>query len=183
MLYQHRTYAGKKLYESLIDIGNEGADNVAQKFLQECQLMSSLRHPNVMLFIGICFLPDSILPLLIMEKLEQNLDSLLENTPSLPLSLKCCILEDVACGLLYLHKMEPPVIHRDLTARNVLLTASFVAKISDLGNSRIIGAGGQRLTVIPGTPVYMPPEAEGKYGPPLDVFSFGHLSLFTITQV
>ena len=183
MLYQHRTYAGKKLYESLIDIGNEGVDKVTQKFLQECQLMSSLRHPNVTLFIGICFLPNSILPLLVMEKLEQSLDSLLENTPSLPLSLKCSVLEDTACGLLYLHKMEPPVIHRDLTARNVLLTTSFVAKISDLGSSRIIGTQRQMLTRIPGTPVYMPPEAEGEYGPPLDVFSFGHLSLYTITQV
>ena len=48
---------------------------------------------------------------------------------NLPLSLKCSVLEDVASGLLYLHERQPPVIHRDLTSKNVLLTSSLVAKI------------------------------------------------------
>ena len=41
------------------------------------------------------------------------------------------------------------------------------------------------MTSLPGTLEYMPPEAVGgsvTYDPSLDVFSFGHLSLFTITQ-
>ena len=65
-----------------------------------------------------------------------------------------------------------------------------VAKISDLGNSRIVdlqpGQLAKTLSRIPGTLVYMPPEAFdnlSKYGPRLDIFSFGHLALFTITQV
>ena len=33
------------------------------------------------------------------------------------------VLEDVASGLVYLHKRAPPVMHRDLTAKNVLLTS------------------------------------------------------------
>ena len=42
------------------------------------------------------------------------------------------------------------------------------------------------LSALPGTLVYMPPEARDdrhRYGPSLDIFSFGHLALFTITQV
>ena len=65
-----------------------------------------------------------------------------------------------------------------------------MAKISDLGNARIVnlqpGQLARTLTRIPGTFVYMPPEAfnEGsQYGPRLDIFSFGHLALFTLTQV
>ena len=163
---------------------------MVQKYLEECQLMSSLRHPNVTQFLGICFLPGTQLPLLVMELLETSLDDLLEHMPHLPISLKCSVLEDVASGLLYLHKRNPPVIHRDLTAKNVLLTSHLAAKIADMGNSRIIdmepGRLAQTLSKLPGTLVYMPPEAlddRHSYGPPLDVFSFGHLALFTVLQV
>ena len=163
---------------------------MVRKYLQECQLMSSLRHPNITLFLGLCFLPGTRLPLLVMELLETSLDDLLEHMPNLPLSLKRSVLEDVASGLLYLHERPSPVIHRDLTARNVLLTSSLVAKITDMGNSCIIdtrpGQMARTLSALPGTLVYMPPEAlddRHRYGPSMDIFSFGHLALFTITQV
>ena len=163
---------------------------MVHKYLQECQLMSSLRHPNITQFLGLCFLPGTQLPLLVMERLETSLDDLLEHIPNLPLSLKRSVLEDVARGLLYLHNRPSPVIHRDLTSSNVLLTFSPVAKISDMGNSRIVNLrGGQMartLSKLPGTLVYMPPEAlddTHRYGPSLDVFSYGHLALFTLTQV
>ena len=184
--YRQLVCAGKKLHESLVEAGNDGVDGVVRKYLKECQLMSSLRHPNITQFLGLCFLPGTQLPLLVMERLETNLDDLLEHIPNLPLSLKRSVLEDVASGLLYLHKMQPPVIHRDLTAKNVLLTSSLVAKISDMGNSRIVDMKGGQLSKLPGTLVYMPPEALNdryRYGPSLDVFSFGHLALFTLTQV
>ena len=160
------------------------------KYQQECQLMSSLRHPNITQFLGICFLPGTQLPLLVMELLETSLDDLLEHMPNLPLSLKRSVLENVASGLLYLHNRNPPVIHRDLTSKNVLLTSSLVAKITDMGNSRIAdmrsGQMVRTLSALPGTLVYMPPEAldnRHRYGASLDIFSFGHLALFTITQV
>jgi serine/threonine protein kinase len=171
-----------------VDVHNEGVKRVVERYKQECRLMSNLRHPNITQFLGISFVEGTKLPLLVMELLETNLDSLLEHMPNLPLSLKHSILEDVASGLLYLHDRPSPVIHRDLTARNVLLSSSLVAKITDMGNSRIIDMKGKMassLTNCPGTAVYMPPEAlePGHYGPSMDVFSFGHLALFTLTQV
>ena len=162
---------------------------MVRKYLRECHLMSSLHHPNITQFLGLCFLPGTRLPLLVMERLETSLDDLLEHMPNLPLSLKRSILEDVAHGLLYLHERHPPVIHRDLTSKNVLLTSSLVAKITDMGNSRIVNIHDQMartLTKYPGTLVYMPPEAQvdtHHYGVSMDVFSFGHLALYTLTQV
>ena len=159
---------------------------MVHKYLQECQLMSSLRHPNITLFLGLCFLPGTQLPLLVMERLETSLDDLLEHIPNLPLSLKRSVLEDVASGLLYLHNRPSPVMHRDLTSKNVLLTSSLVAKITDMGNSRIVDMKGGQLSKLPGTLVYMPPEALDDahcYGPSLDIFSFGHLALYTLAQV
>ena len=188
MTYKNICCAGKRLHQTLIDVENEGADVMVRKYLQECQLMSSLHHPNITQFLGICYLPGTQLPLLVIERLATSLDDLLEHMPNLPLALKRSILEDVASGLLYLHERPSPVIHRDLTARNVLLTSSLVAKITDMGNSHIIGRSGpcqmaRTLSPLPGTLVYMPPEALDDYGLSLDVFSFGHLALFTIIQV
>ena len=152
--------------------------------------MTELRHPNIVQFLGLCFLEGSALPVLVMERLDSSLDDLLETSPGLPLALKQSLLTDVARGLLYLHTCDPPVVHRDLSARNVLLTSSLVAKISDLGNARIVnlqpGQLARTLTRVPGTHVYMPPESfdqRSQYGPRLDIFSFGHLALFTLTQV
>ena len=182
--------AGMKIHEALLAAGNVGVQEIASKYVQECQLMSDLRHPNITLFLGVCFLPNCQLPVLLMERLNGSLDDLLETVPNIPLALKRSMLEDVARGLLYLHKHTPQIVHRDLTARNVLLTASLVAKITDFGNSRIVnlqpGQLARTLSRLPGTLVYMPPEAlsaSSRYGPSLDIFSFGHLALFTLTQV
>jgi len=154
------------------------------------QVMAEMRHPHVVQFLGLCFLEGSTLPVLVMERLDSSLDDLLESTPSLPLPLKQSLLVDIVRGLLYLHTRNPPVVHRDLSARNVLLTSSLVAKVSDLGNARIVnlqpGQLARTLTRLPGTMAYMPPEAfdqHSQYGPRLDIFSFGHLTLFTLTQV
>ena len=138
MTYKHICCAAKRLHETLIDVENEGADVMVRKYLQECQLMSSLHHPNITQFLGLCFLPGTQLPLLVMELLATSLHDHLEDEPNLPLSRKWSVLADIASGLLYLHERPSPVIHRDLTAKNVLLTSSLVAKITDMGNSRII---------------------------------------------
>ena len=182
--------AGKRIHEALVEFGNIGVQNLARKYVEECQLMSDLRHPHIVQFLGLCFLRDCSLPVLVMEKLLMSLDDLLENTPNIPLSLKLSMLYDVARGLVYLHNRNPPVIHRDLSAKNVLLNSSMVAKISDLGNARIVdfqpGQLARTLSRLPGTQAYMPPEAfdgTSRYGPSLDVFSFGHMTLFTLTQV
>ena len=153
--------------------------------------MTGLRHPNIVQFLGLFFESNSQIPLLVMEKLEMNLDNLLESVPDLFLLTKLSILGNIASGLVYLHSRLPcPIIHRDLTATNVLLTDSLVAKISDLGNCRIHNMRPGQLVMMmskmPGTAVYMPPEAlldDTQYGTKLDVFSFGHLALYVMIQV
>ena len=110
---------------------------------------------------------------------------------NLPLRQKIRILHDISKGLNYLHNLEPAIVHRDLNARNVFLTHNVCAKISDFGNARIIDLDPEAKvcshTAFPGTIEYMPPEAQTyhtqvTYGPSLDVFSFGHLSLLVFTQ-
>lgn len=152
--------------------------------------MSDLRHPNIVQFLGVSFQgTEGDPPVVLMEYLPMSLDGVIVAYPNLPLALKQSILRDVACGMSYLHGLKSPVIHRDLTATNVLLNSAMVAKISDFGNSRMVTISPDQLrktmTYVPGTPVYLPPEAFNQnptYDSKLDVFSFGQLSLYTIVQ-
>ena len=182
--------AGKRIHDALVELRGGGPSDISQKFVNECRLMSSLRHPNVVQFIGVCFVDGSRLPMLVMEYLSNDLDSLLEGNPGIPLSLKYSILNDVALGLAYLHGHNPPIIHRDLTARNVLLNSDVKAKIGDFGVARILdlypGQLRKVMTQAPGNFTYMPPEAlstNPTYNEKIDIFSFGHLALYTVTQV
>ena len=122
-----------------------------------------------------------------MEKLDTSLDDLLDKEANIPLPVILSVLLDVACGLIYLHEFTPPIVHRDLTARNVLLKIgpTIHAKIADLGNAMVVDPSKLRmLSKAPGTTSYMPPEAlqeVPKYDTQLDMFSFGHLALFALT--
>ena len=164
---------------------------VANRVCGELIMMTQLHHPNVVQCKGVSLLTDQTLPVLLMERLMSSLHAYLldPRNSNLPLERKVSILRDVASGLAYLHSHTPAIIHRDLTAKNVLLDSELTAKIADFGNSRIMdldpAASPETFTSLPGTLEYMPPEAHGgsaKYDPSLDVFSFGHLALFTITQ-
>ena len=136
--------------------------------------------------MGVYFSYSSRLPMLIMEYLPLSLTQCLETHQDLPLSIKYSILLDVANGLNYLHCKRPPVVHRDLSANNILLTSSLIAKISDLGVSRMANTFlQQHLTTAPGNAVVMPPEAfqdNPYYDQKLDVFSYGCLVLHVFTQ-
>ncbi len=118
-------------------------------------------------------------PILVMEFLPTNLTSCIEQVNLLPKDISYSMLHDVALGLCYLHSQTPPIIHRDLSSNNVLLTPNMTAKISDLGVARILNLTPlqvSRMTQTPGTPTYMPPEvmiANPKYDTSVDEFSYG----------
>ena len=183
--------AAKKLHPILLETSSEERAKVSSQFAEECLQHSRLRHPNIVQMMGVYF-PSSQaeLPVMVMELMEMSLSSCLENKPHLSLTTKNGILIDVARALLHLHNQSPSIIHRDLTANNVLLTSHLVAKISDLGVAKIVTQDRHsrltmtcQLTRQPGTAAYMPPEASSpSYDTKLDVFSFGVLILHVITN-
>ena len=182
--------AGKKLHAMLLDAQNQGTDRMIRRFISECHLMSRLRHPHIVQFMGLCMFNESAHPVLVMEKLDVNLENVLDTHNNLPLPLIIRIFKDIIKGLIYLHRQKPvPIIHRDLTARNILIIkASMSAKIADLGNALMIDPVklSTTLSQTPGTLPYMPPEAlqfKPIYDSMLDMFSFGHLALYAVVQV
>ena len=187
--------AAKKIHDFFQDprqMPREGIEKAGDEFVRECQLMSTLRHPHIVQFLGVCFLPGSRMPALVMEKLATSLHDILDPEPPpptkafIPVSLKRSILHDVARGISFLHSHSPPIIHRDLSARNVLLNEGMVAKIADLGVARIFpGLRASTMTKAPGASIYMPPEAledESRYNVTIDIFSLGVLTIFTLSQ-
>ena len=181
--------AGKKFRH---DLFTRDEEIFCQMFIKEYICVRQLQHKHIVQYHGICSLPDSKLPVLVMERLETNLHDYLLNpdNANLHLAVKVSILRGIAKGLVYLHNQTPAIIHRDLTANNILLDSKLVPKISDFGNSQIFATDPssslQTMTEVPGTLLYMPPEAcddDARYNTKLDIFSYGHLSLFVATQV
>jgi len=187
--YEGKLCASKEVHSLLLEQASP-AERVRLKdnFLQECYLWSKTRHPNVVSFLGIYYSSDdeSGLPVMVMEKMQESVTSLVENHDNIPLLVKLSILHDVSLGLRYLHGHDPVIIHRDLTPNNILVTPYLEAKITDLGVAKVMMEGNcKTMTETPGTPVFMPPEALGDrpvYGPSLDVFSFGGVILHFISQ-
>jgi len=158
---------------------------VKDDLLQKCHLWSTLRHPNVVQFLGIYYpsSEESRLPVMVMEKVQESVTSLVDKHDNIPLLVKLSILHDVCLGLRYLHGHNPPIVHQDLSPNNILVTPHLKAKITDPWLDKTLSAGLSKA--IPGTAVFMPPEAlDSKlvYGPPLDVFSFGGVILYITSQ-
>ena len=173
--------AGKKIHELLLRQGD--ASYTVRRFEEECHLLSQVRHPNIVQFLGVYFQQGVQVPILVMEFLPTNLTTCIEQYGILPKEISYSILHDVALGLCYLHSQTLAIIHRDLSSNNVLLTPNMTAKISDLGVARILNLTPlqvSRMTQTPGTPAYMPPEvmvANPKYDTCVDEFSFGILMI------
>ena len=195
-VYEVRVYGvpciAKRLHDILVGRGGEEAVSkeeragVIQKFHEEVNLLSRLRHPNVVQFLGVHYGHDEADISLIMEYMHMDLEQCITAYPNIPLPYKTSILRDVSYGLAHLHSKS--IIHRDLNAGNVLLTESLRAKIADLGVAKLfdrINAAHRITTVCPGAPDFMPPESvdeSPEYDYKLDIFSVGHLILYLVNQ-
>ena len=174
--YNGKYYAAKKLHKE------ESADN----FTREIEIMSRVKHHNIVRYYSLCKLARTKEMVIVMEKLDATLSTFLGSKPNMVLSEKMPIFFDIVRGLCYLHNQDPAIIHRDLTAENVLLDREKTAKICDFGNSRAVDLKDKSgpLTLNPGTLDYMAPEAleGGYYDEKIDIFAFGHLAIHIILQ-
>ena len=107
----------KRIHDILQDPRVPPADreSVKEKFHNECKMLSELRHPNIVHFMGVHYDKHRDITL-IMEALATDLRGFfLQEEPNL--SIKSGILLDVSYGLLYLHSHHPSaIIHRDLNS-------------------------------------------------------------------
>ena len=187
--------AAKEIHSILVEgVGHAEMQQTIESFMRECRQCSRLRHPNVIQFLGVYYPVKTVvhgtsrmrLPVMVMEMMAGSLTSFVSKYEKIPVHIKYSIIHDVSLGLCYLHSHDPPIVHRDLSPNNVLLTAHHVAKISDLGVAKVIKPDKRKaLTKAPGNVDFMPLEAltiNPVYGPPIDVFSFAGVILHTFNQ-
>ncbi|EEY67483.1 protein kinase, putative [Phytophthora infestans T30-4] len=168
-------YEGQQVaIKRLLQIKSHRADEV-EEFAREIELSASLVHPNIVSFIGVAWNSLSNLVMALeffpmgdlQEYLAKNGDLL-----SWPRD-KIQIAVGVGRALEYLHCRSPPLIHRDLKSKNILLTSRLEAKLIDFGVSR--DRQEYSMTAGVGTPYWTAPEVlEGKrYTEQADIYSFG----------
>ena len=159
-----------------------------RRFEQECEFMSSIRHPNIVQYLGLYQDADTGLPALLMELMDDSLTGFVEScTQPIPYHIQVNICHDITVALSFLHSNN--IVHRDLSSNNVLLIGNVRAKVTDFGMARLCD-GNQRatqltFTMCPGTDVYMPPEAvqdKPVYSEKIDCFSFGVITLQILTR-
>ena len=161
---------------------------------REIQIMASVQHPNLVRFIA-AVIDDRVdrgeeTPLLVVELLDMDLRHAY-STVDLGKN-KVSIFRDVAYALHYLHEHQEPIIHRDVSAPNVLLEClqgdSYRAKLSDFGSANKVK---DSRTAAPGAICYTAPEVfppvdpEAQLPPQtpkIDVFSYGVLLAEVITM-
>ncbi|KAG8044926.1 hypothetical protein GUJ93_ZPchr0008g14043 [Zizania palustris] len=161
-----------------------------KQFQQEVEVLSCIRHPNMVLLLGAC--PDY--GCLVYEYMDNgNLEDRLfrrGGTPPIPWSQRFRISAEIATALLFLHQTKPePLVHRDLKPANILLDRNYVSKISDVGLARLVppavadSVTRYRLTATAGTFCYIDPEYQqtGKLGVKSDIYSLGVLLLQVVT--
>ena len=184
-----RPVAIKKIHQLLLDCAKERSEQlegILKRFRDECELMEAAKHANVVEFIGVFNQDGSAV--LVMELMHQTLEEFLEkNRGTLALRQQIRIIVRIALGLSFLHHYDPQILHRDLTAKNVLMNEDgSVVKISDLGQAKFRPSSVMYLTTkAPGCIPYMPPEClvdRPHFTDKGDVFSLGVVALQVSTQ-
>ena len=115
--------------------------------------------------------------------MHSSLRGLVEEHTDIPVNVTLSILNDVCCGLQYLHSRKPPIAHQNLTPNNILLCYHFKAKISDIGivNTIDTQALPQATRMHPFVPLkFLPSKSVNECS--LDIFSFGGVILYITTH-
>lgn len=167
----------KKLHPQLLSRESDKLTVPYRRFLSECKISCNIRHPHIVQFFGVTI--DDGVPCLIMEIMHQSLSARISSETQFPRKEKINSAEGIAAGLKYLHTSPLRIVHRDLSANNILLSFDGKAKICDFGLAKQLPEGDVvKSTRCPGTPAYMAPEVLGDpaiYATASDMYSYGVL--------
>jgi len=167
--------------EKAVDIDNNTFTEHFAEFRREVWLMSNLGHPNIIELVGICTHP---LCMVLEFATDGNLyDWTRKRGPPASASLlkeRESFALDISQGCLFLHQLNPPVIHRDLKSPNILLSfdkekSRLVCKIADFGLSRGLVWNTDLEGKVVDNPIWLAPEIlrHHRYTEKVDIYAFG----------
>ncbi|KAF7141682.1 hypothetical protein RHSIM_Rhsim06G0130700 [Rhododendron simsii] len=150
------------------------AENM-EDFCNEISILSRLRHPNVILFLGACTKPPHLS--MVTEYMEMGslyyLIHLSGQKKKLSWRRRLKMLRDISRGLMCIHRMK--IVHRDIKSANCLVNKHWTVKICDFGLSRIMTDSTMSDSSSAGTPEWMAPELirNEPFSEKCDIFSLG----------
>ncbi|GMF29360.1 unnamed protein product [Phytophthora lilii] len=147
------SFNGQQVAIKMLLPASRGNIQHVNEFLAEAKMTATMDHPHI---------------------LRSLLDELIRTGRPVGYDReKATIALQVCHALTYLHSLMPPVIHRDLKSRNILLDSNMEAKLSDFGISR--ERLDRTMTAGVGTSLWMAPEVMlgERYDDKADMFSFG----------
>ena len=156
-------------------------DTILEEFALEVDIMRRLRHPNVLLLMGVVTAAGSLS--IVTEFIHRGSLFKLLHRPQ-PEAVKASLAEDrrrirlcidVAKGMHYLHTCIPIIVHRDLKSPNLLVDKDWTVKVCDFGMSRMKKNTFLSSKSNAGTPEWMAPEVlrNEESDEKCDVYSYG----------
>ncbi|KAJ7949542.1 putative Receptor protein kinase [Quillaja saponaria] len=154
----------------------------AKTFKNEITTLTETRHRNIVKLHGFCSTGMHVF--LVYEFMERgSLSDMLRNDKEameLDWPKRVEIIQGVARALSYMHHdCVPPILHRDISSKNVLMCSDLEAHVSDFGTARFLEFDGSNWTTFAGTYGYAAPELAYTMAvtEKCDVYSFGVLVL------
>jgi len=176
-------YAGTEVAVKKINAEHTTRENLLEDFEHEVNMLKCMRHPNVVLFMGISRDTDAGHMYIVQEFVQGgSLLSKLQKNKNISWNERTRMALEIARSLMYLHGRS--CMHRDLKCENILIDASGKCKLADFGLARLFKKElhmNDQLAEV-GTPWWRAPEIHtGHYDFSADIFSFGILLLEIIT--
>ncbi|XP_062518916.1 uncharacterized protein LOC134194033 [Corticium candelabrum] len=133
--YRNITVAVKKMVAV-------GLPKSIEDFETEIMFMRTVRHKNIVLFIGAGKSQPEDVPFLVMEYMERGSlrNVLYDLSIDIDYNRKLSFAMDSARGMHTLHTLEPPRIHRDLKSDNLLVSKDWIVKVADFGLGRDVSS-------------------------------------------
>ncbi|XP_031272657.1 MDIS1-interacting receptor like kinase 2-like [Pistacia vera] len=166
----------KKFHSHLVEMGDQ------KVFSNEIKALTDIRHRNIMKFYGFC--SHARQSLLVYECLERGSLATILSTEAEAKELgwrnQMNIIKGVANALSYMHNdCSPPIVHRDISSKSVLLDLEYEAHVLDFETAKFIKQDSSNWSELVGTYGYVAPELAYTMTitEKCDVYSFGVLVL------
>ncbi|KAL2917877.1 hypothetical protein HK105_202750 [Polyrhizophydium stewartii] len=161
--------------------GARGSQSMAA-IEKEAAVWLPLHHPNVLRPWRVCINVDE--PFIVMPLMRGDVMSFLATHQDAGIDVRTGFLLGIARGMQYLHERQPPIIHGDLKANNVLIDKEGDVFITDFGLAFIKTSTSADTSRRGGALRWIAPEKYKrgyKLAPPYDVFSFAMTALHILT--
>ncbi|XP_020216379.1 MDIS1-interacting receptor like kinase 2 [Cajanus cajan] len=156
-----------------------------ESFRNEIKVLSEIRHRHIVKLYGYCL--HRRIMFLIYEYMEKGslFSVLCDDVEAMELDWRkrVNIVKGIAHALSYLHHdCINPIVHRDISASNILLNSEWEPSVGDFGTARFLSLDSSNRTIVAGTIGYIAPELAYSMlvGEKCDVYSFGVVALETL---